>query len=284
MRAVECEDALKRKDPQKSISFQISGSSDSCSQEKALLFLISMWNWTHRIIYPLGINEKLMPSCLLASSLPFSVSNSTEVDALPCVLPAIPQQKDSSDWIGMVAMVAEGHKLLSGGSWHNSMHYLHPGANQSLYLISSLTNSHLPQSLTIKDAILLNSLRQGMRITESWKLILVRPLSAAYRHLQALATHIAGVQKETANKSFLYSFHGSPWQSPYPLASQRLGLLTSAYRICSTIPAQVPGCFLPQSSHPVSISRTWSLVLPCCNPGLDTSKLSPDSLDRLSPF
>lgn len=169
------------------------------------------------------------------------------------------------------------------------MHYLHPGANQSLYLISSLTNSHLPQSLTIKDAILLNSLRQGMRITESWKLILVRPLSADYRHLQALATHIAGVQKETENKSFLYSFHGSPWQSPYPLASQRLGLLTSAYRICSTLPAQVPSCFLPQSSltetpNPVSISRTWSLVLACCNPALDTSKLSPGSRERLNPF
>lgn len=104
----------------------------------------------------------------------------------PVLLP-IPQQKGSSDWIDMVAMVAGGHKLLSCGSWHNSMHYLHPGANQSLYLISSLTNSHLPQSLTIKDAILLNSLRQGVRITENWKLILERPFSPGYRHLQALA-------------------------------------------------------------------------------------------------
>lgn len=131
--------------------------------------------------------ENLMPSCLFVSSLPFSVSNCTKADALSCVQPTIPQQKDSSDWIGMVTMAAGGHKLLSCGSWHNSMHYLHPGANQSLYLISSLTNSHLLLSLTIKDAILLNSLRQGVRITENWKLILARPFSPDCRHLQALA-------------------------------------------------------------------------------------------------
>lgn len=62
------------------------------------------------------MNEKsnaLLPTCLFRFQ--FSVSNSTEADALPCVLQAIPQQKDSSDWIGMVAMVAEGHKLRAVG-------------------------------------------------------------------------------------------------------------------------------------------------------------------------
>lgn len=162
----------------------------------------------------------------------------------------MPQQKDSSDWIGMVAMAAEGHKLLSCGSWHNSRHYLHPGANQSLYLISSLTNSHLPQSLTIKDAILLNSLRQGVRITENWKLILAGPSLLTADTCKPWPTHIAGVQKQAKNKSLLSSFHGSPWVSPYPLASQKLGLLTSAYKTCLTIPTQVPSYFPPQSFLP----------------------------------
>ena len=59
----------------------------------------------------------------------FSVSNHTEADALPCGLPPIPQHKGSSNWIAMVVMAAGGHKLLSCGSWHSSMHYLHPGAD-----------------------------------------------------------------------------------------------------------------------------------------------------------
>lgn len=157
MRALKCEDSARNKNPQVNVSFQISDSPDSCPQRKALLFLMSKWKQIRRIMYQLGYKWKnLMSSCLLVSSLPFSVFSFklTEADVLLCVLPPIPQQKDSSAWIGMVAMVAGGHKLLSCGSWHNSMHYLHPGANQSLYLISSLTNSHLPQSLTIKDAIL----------------------------------------------------------------------------------------------------------------------------------
>lgn len=35
--------------------------------------------------------------------------------------------------------------------------------------------------------MLLNSWRQGVRITENWKLILARSFSPGYRHLQALA-------------------------------------------------------------------------------------------------
>lgn len=58
-----------------------------------------------------------------------SVSNHTEADALPCGLPPVPQHKGSSEWIAVVAMAAGGHKLLSCGSWHSSMHYLHPGAD-----------------------------------------------------------------------------------------------------------------------------------------------------------
>lgn len=236
--------------------------------------------------------ENLMPSCLLVSSLPFSVSNCTEADALSCVQPTFPQQKDSSDWIGMVTMVAGGHKLLSCGSWHNSMHYLHPGANQSLYLISRLTNSHLLLSLSIKDAILLNSLRQGVRITENWKLILARPFSPDCRHLQAVAhphsRSSKGGWEPIASVLFSWLTWGPSWPTRLPEAGPADLCLTC--RTCLTIPTQVPSCSLPQSFlpeifSPISISRTWSIVLACCSPhpDLDTSELYPGSSDRPDP-